>query len=126
MKLFLSIFVFLLGINLYGNDFSDISVDALEKAIQAKKVSIIDVNGPKSFKNGRIPGAIDFSKSQKNLKELLPEDKTTMVVAYCGGPACRAYLRGAKAAADLGYTNVRHLSAGISGWKKAGKKIEKN
>ena len=79
MKLFLSVFVFLLGINLYGNDFSDISVDDLEKAIQSKKVSIIDVNGPKSFKNGRIPGAINFSKDQKNLKQLLPEDKTCLL-----------------------------------------------
>ena len=65
MKLFLSIFVFLLGINLYGNDFSDISVDDLEKAIQSKKVSIIDVNGPKSFKNGRIPEPLIFQKIRK-------------------------------------------------------------
>jgi len=25
----------------------------------------------------------------------------------------------------LGYTNIKHLSAGISGWKSAGKKLEK-
>ena len=30
----------------------------------------------------------------------------------------------AKAAKELGYTNVKHLSAGISGWKDAGEKTE--
>jgi len=126
MKMLLPLFVFFSSISLQAANFSDISVDDLEKAISSKKVAVIDVNGPKSFQNGSIPGAIDFSKNQKNLKNLLPEDKSTLVVAYCGGPACRAYLRGAQAASELGYTNVRHLSAGISGWKKAGKKVEKN
>jgi rhodanese-related sulfurtransferase len=27
-------------------------------------------------------------------------------------------------AAKLGYKNVKHMSAGISGWKKAGEKTE--
>ena len=30
----------------------------------------------------------------------------------------------ANAAKSLGYTNVKHLVAGISGWKKAGEKTE--
>jgi len=47
-------------------------------------------------------------------------------VAYCGGPSCSAYKRGASVAAELGFKNVKHLSAGISGWVKAGKKLEKN
>jgi len=35
-----------------------------------------------------------------------------------------AYQTAARAAKDLGYTNVKHLSAGITGWKQAGEKIE--
>ena len=38
--------------------------------------------------------------------------------------ACGAYAAAAKKAKELGYTNVKHLSAGISGWKKAGEKTE--
>ena len=109
----------------YGASFPDISVEDLQKAISANKVAVIDVNGPKSFSNGHVPGAIDFSTQKKNLKDLLPQKKDTLVVAYCGGPSCRAYLRGANAAAELGYTNIKHLSAGISGWKKAGQKVDK-
>ena len=108
------------------NAFPDISTEDLKKAITEGKVAVIDVNGAKSFKKGRIPGAIDFSSQGKELQNLLPQDKNTLVVAYCGGPSCRAYMKGAKAASQLGYQNVRHLSAGISGWKKSGGKVEKD
>jgi rhodanese-related sulfurtransferase len=54
----------------------------------------------------------------------LPSDKGALVVAYCGSPACSAYKAAANKAKELGYTNVKHLSAGISGWKKAGEKTE--
>ena len=113
------------AITLQGQEFGDISIEDLQKAILAKKVAMIDVNGQKSFQNGHIPGAINFSSQKQSLKKLLPSNKNTLIVAYCGGPSCRAYLRGAKAAAELGYSNVRHLSAGISGWKKSGNKVAK-
>ena len=113
------------AVSLQGQEFGDISIEDLQKAILAKKVAIIDVNGQRSFQNGHIPGAINFSLQKQALKQLLPSNKNTLIVAYCGGPSCRAYLRGAKAAAELGYNNVRHLSAGISGWKKSGNKVAK-
>ena len=69
--------------------------------------------------HGHIPGAIDFAANSKNLASALPDDKGTLVVAYCAGPSCDAYQKGAEAAEKLGYTNVKHLSAGISGWLQA-------
>jgi rhodanese-related sulfurtransferase len=87
---------------------------------------LLDVNGTSSWKAGHIPGAIDFTTSKEKLATLLPKDKSALVVAYCGGPACGAYAAGAKAAKDLGYTNVKHLKAGISGWKESGEKVEKS
>lgn len=56
---------------------------------------------------------------------MLPKDKDALIVAYCGGPRCGAYASAAKAAEKLGYTNVKHLTAGISGWQEAGEKMEK-
>ena len=125
MKKLLPLFLFTPLLSLFGTPFSDISVNDLEKAIAAKKVAILDVNGPGSYRKGHVPGAIEFSANKSKLGSLLPKDKSTLVVAYCGGPSCRAYLRGAEAAKKLGYKNVKHLSAGISGWKKAGKDISK-
>jgi rhodanese-related sulfurtransferase len=99
--------------------FADISHEELLKAVESKSVTAIDVNGTESWKQGHIPGAIDFEASKDKLAALLPADKGALIVAYCGGPMCKAYKEAAKAAAQLGYTNVKHYSGGISGWKKA-------
>ena len=106
-------------------DFPDITIADLKTAIQAKQVTVIDVNGTDSYKSGHIPGALDYDTVKDDLTKLLPKDKNALVVAYCGGPRCGAYQAAAKAAKKLGYKNVKHLSAGISGWKEANEKLDK-
>ena len=126
MKILTTLFSFLLVSSaLFAGEYPDISVKELQNAIKEGKVAVIDVNGQRSFSRGHIPTAIDFSSQGKKLSSLLPKDKNTLVVSYCGGPGCRAYKRGADAAAKLGYKNVKHLSAGISGWKRAGAEVAK-
>jgi rhodanese-related sulfurtransferase len=106
-------------------EFPDISIAELKKAIAEKKVVVIDVNGSESFKSGHIPSAVNFADVKDKLASVLPKEKDGLVVAYCGGPSCNAYTRAANAAAQLGYTNVKHLSAGISGWLQAKEGTEK-
>ena len=103
----------------------DISVKELKTAIEKNKVTVIDVNGTDSYKEGHIPTAINFEEKSEELAKVLPKDKSALIVAYCGGPQCNAYQAAAKKAVAMGYTNVKHLSAGISGWKGAGEKVEK-
>ena len=111
--------------SLFAAGFEDISIADLKKAIEEKKVTVIDVNGSDSYKAGHVPTAIDFEAKGGDIASSLPADKGALVVAYCGGPSCNAYQAVAKKAVALGYTNVKHLSAGISGWKSAGEKLEK-
>ena len=126
-KLLALIAIAVLAVNVQAGEYPDISIGDLEKAIKAGKVVVIDVNGAKSFtKRGHIPGAVSFTGAKSLAKQLSKTNKDTLVVAYCGGPTCNAYKRGASVAAELGFKNVKHLSAGISGWIKAGKKLEKN
>lgn len=103
----------------FGGEYPDISVEDLKKAIDDKKVTVIDVNGSATYAKGHIPGAIDYRANKEKLASLLPSDKDALIVAYCGGPACSAYQAAAKDAAALGYKNVKHLSAGINGWLEA-------
>lgn len=112
------------SVTAFAGDFADITIPELKKAIASKSVTVIDVNGSDSYKAGHIPTAIDFAKAGDTLEKSLPADKNALVVAYCGGPKCKAYQAAAKKAKELGYTNVKHLSAGISGWKEAGEKTE--
>ena len=107
------------------SEYPDISINELKKAIEEKKVTVIDVNGSASYAKGHVPTAVDFAAAKSDLASKLPADKGALVVAYCGGPTCSAYKKAANAAKELGYTNVRHLSAGMSGWLQAGEKTEK-
>ena len=109
-----------------AESYPDISIKDLKKAIQDKKVIVIDVNGSKSYAKGHVPTAINFAAKGTDLETVLKgKDKETLVVAYCGGPSCGAYKKAASKAKALGFTNVKHLSAGISGWLQAGEKTEK-
>lgn len=104
--------------------FPDISKEDLKAAIESKEVVLIDVNGTDSYQEGHIPTAIDFEANKEKMAEVLPEDKSTLIVAYCGNKYCGAYKMAAKKAKELGYTNVKHYSAGIQGWKSSGEKTE--
>lgn len=106
--------------------FPNITHEELLKAIDAKQVTLIDANGSESYGEGHIPKAIDFEKQGKDLASKLPADKSSLIVAYCGNEQCTAYRAAAKAAKELGYTNIKHYAKGIAGWKKSGAKIESN
>jgi rhodanese-related sulfurtransferase len=125
MKKLLALALSLVAASAMAAEFPDISIADLKVAIAEKKVTVIDVNGSDSFAAGHVPSAIDFEAKGAELAAALPADKAALVVAYCGGPGCNAYKSAAKKAAELGYTNVKHLAAGISGWKSAGEATEK-
>ena len=116
---------FVLATVVIAGEYPDLSIKELKTSIESKQVTVIDVNGTESFEKGHIPGAIDFEANEEKLATLLPKDKNALIVAYCGGPKCMAYKQAAKKAEALGYKNVKHLSAGIAGWKEAGEKTEK-
>ncbi len=109
----------------FAGDFPDISIAEVKALLGTKKATIIDVNGTDSYAKGHVPGALDFDAIEKDFAKSLPADKNALVIAYCGNPRCSAYQAAAKAAEKLGYKNVKHMSAGISGWNKAGEAVEK-
>lgn len=124
-KLFALFAATFIAASAFAGEFPDISIADLKKAIADKKVTVVDVMGSNSYKQKHVPGAIDFAAVKADFAKALPADKNALVVAYCGGPSCKAYQAAANAAEKLGYKNIKHLSAGISGWVAAGEKTEK-
>lgn len=106
------------AVSSYAAEYTDISVKEVKAIAEAKSAVIIDVNGNDSYKAGHVPGALNFAAIKENLAASLPADKGALIIAYCGNPKCGAYLQAAKAAEKLGYTNIKHMSAGIAGWKE--------
>ena len=125
MKKIIALVFALVASSVFAAEFPDISIADLKQAIADKKVTVIDVNGAASYAAGHVPGAVNFATQKDSLASVLPADKGALVVAYCGGPACSAYKAAANAASQLGYTNVKNISAGISGWKAANEALEK-
>ena len=111
--------------SIFAGEFPDISIKEVKALSESRKATIIDVNGTESYNAGHVPGALNFVAIKDNLAAKLPKDKSALIVAYCGNPKCQAYQAAAKAATELGYKNVKHMSAGIAGWKEAGQKVEK-
>ncbi len=97
----------------------EISLTELKQLVDEKKVFVVDANSKKSFDQGRIPTAIHYQPIEGQLAEHLPKNKTDLVVFYCGGPLCTAWEQPAKEAVKAGYTNLRHMKAGIKGWREA-------
>ena len=109
----------------YAGEGKDVTIPELKAAIAAKKVILLDANGTQSWQQGHIANAIDFKGNKEKLATVLPADKGALIVAYCGGPRCQAYKAAVAAAEKLGYTNIKHLPAGIHGWKDAGEPTQK-
>jgi rhodanese-related sulfurtransferase len=102
----------------------EIELAELKTLVAAHQVVLVDANGTESFKQGHIPGAIDFAAHQSDLASVLPAQKDALIVAYCGGPMCNAWEKAATAVTGLGYTDLKHFKGGISGWKDAQGPVE--
>ena len=86
-------------------------------------VMIID-SRPKQprYDKGHIPTAVSLPDSQfeKMAAEVLPQDKTTKLIFYCGGVSCPLSHQSAWKAEAMGYTNVSVYPAGDPEWVEKG------
>jgi rhodanese-related sulfurtransferase len=89
---------------------------------------VFDANGAETRqKEGIIPGAkLLSSASAYDVAKEIAAPKTQEVVFYCGGPKCMASHTAASRAVKAGYSNVKVMADGITGWKAAGQPVAKN
>jgi len=100
-----------------------IAPDALLRLIEARTVTVIDVNARERWAEAHVPSAQNLGPTQYREQDL-PTDKDAPIVFYCSGPMCRKAPNAARRAAQLGYRDVRVLSTGISGWVGAGLPVD--
>ncbi|OIJ17211.1 hypothetical protein BKP37_01380 [Anaerobacillus alkalilacustris] len=82
---------------------------------------LIDSRPPGPYKESHINGAINMPDGEfDRLVHLLPENKETMLIFYCGGLHCHLSPASANKALELGYTNVWVYQEGTPFWKSKG------
>ena len=85
-------------------------------------VMIVDAR-PKARKydKGHIPGAVSIPLRQLDKHAgMLPKDKSTLLIFYCGGQKCALSHKAAFKAEKLGYSNVKVFADGFPAWVKGG------
>lgn len=100
-----------------------ISPHELHRLLQEGRAVAIDVNSPQSWVQARVPGAVNLDPAAYGAGDL-PAEKGALLVFYCSNPWCRKAPNAARRAGSLGHTNVRVMSAGISGWLGAKLPVE--
>ncbi len=104
----------------------EVGVDELERALAAGSCVAVDANGdPTRKRMGVIPGAVLLSDFEVFALSELPADKSKGLVFYCMNEYCDASHEAAKRARLAGYADVKVLPAGIAGWVKAQKPIQR-
>ena len=85
-------------------------------------VAIIDSRPTaRKYDKGHIPGAVSIPDSQfDKMKNLLPEDKSTLLIFYCGGTKCKLSHKSAGKSEKLGYKNIKVYANGYPDWVKNG------
>lgn len=98
----------------------------VQKGPEAGKYVMIDSRPAGRYHQAHIPTSVSlpYAEMEKLDKEgktstLLPEDKNTLLIFYCGGITCHLSPAGAKLAVKQGYTNVKVYSGGDPDWGKA-------
>ncbi len=94
-----------------------ISPKELHERMQQQALTVVDVNSLQSWQRARVPGAINLGV--EFAAAALPPELDRGLVFYCSNPLCRKAPGAARRAKKLGYTDVRVMSAGISGWTDA-------
>ena len=95
-----------------------ISPGELHQVIQKQQVTVVDVNSRQSWMKAHVPGALNLDPVEYKESDL-PPDRESDVVFYCSNPLCRKAPNAARRAKKMGYSNVRVMSAGITGWLAA-------
>jgi rhodanese-related sulfurtransferase len=92
-----------------------ISPNDLHQRLQSGPVTVVDVNSRQSWERAHVPGALHLDPAEYGDADL-PADKQASLVFYCSNPLCRKAPNAARRAEEMGYSDVKVMSAGISGW----------
>jgi predicted sulfurtransferase len=87
VKLFLSILILLVAASCGPSDANNVNAEELKTMMSENpRLLVVDTRTEYEYKLGRMPKAINISQEKFYMLEtLLPKEKDTPIVFYCGG-----------------------------------------
>lgn len=81
---------------------------------------LVDTRPARRFLASTIPSSVNAfpGDGAEAVLGVLPEDKSELVIFYCGGPTCPYTGQAVDMAIEAGYTNVKGYQDGAPTWKK--------
>jgi rhodanese-related sulfurtransferase len=105
-----------------------ISAAALRDLVRTggEKFLLVDSRPAGRYNEAHLPGAVSvpLDALEKAGEKLLPADRGTTLVFYCGGLSCGLSPKSAAIAVKLGFKDVRMFPEGEPGWKKLAYPLE--
>lgn len=107
--------------------FMEVGFNSAKKML-SEGVIFIDARPDRVYEKGTISGSINIPDIKFLAKpdayiSLLPQDKTTKMVIFCGGYACIKSHNVAEKLYSMGYTSLFVYAGGEPEWKEKGEKI---
>lgn len=81
----------------------------------APQVQVLDVRAPERYRQGHIPGAVNFPHRTMTAETLAALDPDKCYITYCDGIGCNGSTKGALKLAQAGLS-VRELLGGLDFW----------
>jgi rhodanese-related sulfurtransferase len=103
----------------------EIGPEEVERLMQRPEGCVlIDARPTARYQEGHIPRAVSiYAKDLPDKVDLLPKDKSKLIIFYCGGPTCPFTGESIKIAEKEGYTNLKGFQGGMPAWKKSGRPV---
>lgn len=100
-------------------DTPELPPQEVKEIVEGGEATLVDVRESSEWEGSHIPNAVHLPRAflETQAESKLP-DKEAPVILYCGGGTRSALA--AQTLKQLGYSNVRHMSGGISSWRQAG------
>jgi rhodanese-related sulfurtransferase len=97
------------------------SIGEVEALLGKASATLVDVNTQAIWEEGHLPGAVHLEG--RDVTKALPQDKARTAVFYCYSRHCTSSDEAARLAIEAGYTDVRVMREGITGWRRANKPV---
>ncbi len=103
----------------------DVSPDEAEKLLgEDPRVVVLDVRTPAEFAAGHLRGARNFDVNGPAFKDQVSSlDRTKPYLVHCA--AGKRSALAVEVLKGLDFPSIYHMGAGMNGWLKAGKPVEK-